>query len=218
MFQDRVDAGRRLGELMSARSDTFGVVLALPSGGVPVGVEVARLLGLPLDVILVRKLGVPGRPELAFGAIGEGDIRGLDQNILRWAQVTEAQVASVDKRERIKLQLNLQRYRAVRRQEPIAGRDVLVVDDGAATGSTARAAALVARARGASRIVLAFPVASAGALQVLSDVADEVVALDVPRHFGSVGQWFADFRPTAAAEVDEMLAAAARPVTKRPAS
>ena len=213
MFQDRVDAGRQLGVLLSDRPERSAVVLALPSGGVPVGAEVARLLGVPLDVILVRKLGVPGRPELAFGAIGEGDVRVLDANILRWAHVTDADVASVEKRERIQaLSEPAALSFAARRQEPIAGRDVLIVDDGAATGSTAWAACLVARARGAGKVVLALPVASAGSLQVLAEVADDVVALDVPRHFGAVGQWYVDFRPTTAREVDSLLAEAAGPV------
>jgi putative phosphoribosyl transferase len=205
VFEDRVDAGRRLGELLKVRAGAPAVVLALPRGGVPVGAEVAEALGAPLDVLLVRKLGVPAHPELAFGAIGEDGVRVLDDEIVRSTRVTPAQQASVEQRERAELVRRVERYRAVRPREPIAGREVLVVDDGVATGSTARAACEVARARGAQRVVLAVPVAAAGAVDALRDVADEVVALAVPVRFRSVGQWYVDFRPTTDQEVDEIL-------------
>jgi putative phosphoribosyl transferase len=212
VFEDRVDAGRRLGALLKTRPGVPAVVLALPRGGVPVGAEVARALGAPLDVLLVRKLGVPAQPELAFGAIGEDDVRVLDDEIVRSTRVTAAQQASVEQRERAELVRRVERYRAVRPREPIAGREVLVVDDGVATGSTARAACEVARARGARRVVLAVPVAAAGAIDALQDVADEVVALEVPVRFRSVGQWYVDFRPTTDHEVDVLLALPAGPV------
>jgi putative phosphoribosyl transferase len=212
MFQDRVDAGRRLGEALRGRPGRPAVVLALPRGGVPVAAEVAHALGAPLDVILVRKLGVPAQPELAFGAIGEDDVRVLDDAIVRGKRVTAAQLAYVEARERAELLRRVDLYRAVRQQEPIAGREVLVVDDGIATGSTARAACQVARARGAQAVVVAVPVAAAGSLAALRGVADEVFALEVPRAFRSVGQWYADFRPTTDHEVDVLLALAAGPV------
>ncbi|MDX6201914.1 MAG: putative phosphoribosyl transferase [Frankiales bacterium] len=212
MFQDRVDAGRRLGDALAARPGRPAVVLALPRGGVPVGAEVAHALGAPLDVILVRKLGVPAQPELAFGAIGEDDVRVLDDDIVRGRRVTAAQQAQIEERERDELLRRVDLYRAVRPQEPIAGRAVLVVDDGVATGSTARAACQVAWARGAQAVVLAVPVAAAGSLEALRDVADEVFALEVPRAFRSVGEWYADFRPTTDREVDALLSSARGPV------
>lgn len=215
MFENRVDAGRRLGELLKDRPTRPAVVLALPRGGVPVGVEVAHALGAALDVILVRKLGVPAQPELAFGAIGEGDVRVLDEQIVSRTGVTLAQLASIEQRELAELVARVDRYRRVRRQEPIAGRDVVIVDDGIATGSTARAACAVARARGADQVVLAVPVAAAGAVNELRAVADEVVALELPARFGSVGQWYADFSPTTDHEVDVLLALMAGPVPGR---
>jgi predicted phosphoribosyltransferase len=214
MFDDRVDAGRRLGEALRGRPWRPTVVLALPRGGVPVAAEVAHALGAALDVILVRKLGVPAQPELAFGAIGEDGVRVLDDEIVRGKRVTAAQVAYIEERERAELLRRVDLYRAVRPQEPIAGRDVLVVDDGIATGSTARAACQVARARGAHTVVLAVPVGAAGSLPALGGVADEVFALEAPRAFLSVGQWYADFRPTTDHEVDVLLALAARPVRR----
>ncbi|MDX6243444.1 MAG: putative phosphoribosyl transferase [Frankiales bacterium] len=212
MFADRLDAGRRLGQGLQGRGVDPAVVLALPRGGVPVGAEVARVLGVPLDVILVRKLGVPAQPELAFGAIGEDDVQVLDPEIVRRARVTGAQQASVQERERAELLRRVHRYRAVRSPERIDGREVLVVDDGVATGSTARAACLVARARGARTVLLAIPVAAAASVAALRDAADEVFALELPVRFGSVGQWYEDFRPTTDEEVDLLLGLAAGPV------
>lgn len=205
MFQDRVDAGRRLGAMLRDRVAGPVVVLALPRGGVPVGAEVARALDAPLDVVLVRKLGVPVQPELAFGAIGEDGVRVVDQQLLRRTRVTDVQAAQVEQRERAELLRRVERYRALRPQEPVVGRAVVIVDDGVATGSTARAACQVARAHGARAIMLAVPVAAADAVVALREVADEVMALEVPTRFGSVGQWYVDFGQTTDREVDALL-------------
>ena len=167
-FVDRRDAGRRLAErLMSLRGED-AVVLGLPRGGVPVAFEVARALGAPLDVILVRKLGVPFQPELAMGAIGEGGARVVNDEVLRRAGVTPSELAEVEHREQAELDRRARRYRGGRPPVGLTGRTAVVVDDGIATGSTARAACLVARAQGAARVVLAVPVAPASTVEELS--------------------------------------------------
>src|SRR3954449_3324580 len=158
-FADRADGGRRLASLLAHLRDEHPVVLALPRGGVPVAYEVARALGAPLDVILVRKLGVPVQPELAMGALGEDGVRVLNGDVLRSAGVTAAELAAVEAGQRAELE---RRTTGLRRRWPridLAGRTVIIVDDGIATGATARAACTVARAHGAARVVLAAPVA-----------------------------------------------------------
>lgn len=179
-------------------------MLGLPRGGVPVAYEVARGLGLPLDVIVVRKLGVPSQPELAMGAVGEG-VRVLNERVLRHIRIEAAQLAAVERRERAEVQRRTDALRAGRPPVPISGREVVVVDDGIATGSTARAACQVARARGARRVVLAAPVAPAGAEQSMTDVADRVVFLHTSTQFGAVGQFYDDFGQTSDAEVTTLL-------------
>ena len=151
MFQDRTDAGRQLAEHLGHLRDQDVVVVGLPRGGVPVADEVARALDAPLDVILVRKLGVPFQPEVGMGAIGEDGVRVLNDEVIRMARVTRSQLDDVESRERVELERRADRYRAGRTRIPLAGRVVLVVDDGIATGSTARAACQVARLEGARR-------------------------------------------------------------------
>ena len=151
-------AGRLASRLQFLRSEDV-VVLGLPRGGVPVAAEVARALGAPLDVILVRKLGVPAQPELGLGAIGESAARVINPEVVRYAHVSEAEIAQVEQKERAELQRRAQRFRGDVPHEPLAGRTAVIVDDGIATGSTARAACQVARALGAATVVLAVPVA-----------------------------------------------------------
>ncbi|MFE4369612.1 phosphoribosyltransferase family protein [Streptomyces sp. NPDC056835] len=204
-FADRTTAGIQLaGEVARLRLDD-PVVLGLPRGGIPVAYQVARVLGAPLDVIAVRKLGVPSRPELGFGAIGEGGVRILNDDVVRAARLGPRERAAVELAERTALDGRLRAYRAERPSTALTGRTVVIVDDGIATGSTASAACEVARARGAAQVVLAIPVAPPGAVAELSGEADEVVCLYSPDYFGSVGQWYTDFSQTSDAEVIELL-------------
>lgn len=207
-FSDRADAGRRLAERLRHLEGRDVVVLGLPRGGVPVAVEVARALGAPLDVLVVRKLGVPFQPELAMGAMGEGDALVLDDRVVRWAQVSEAELAEIEQRARAEIERRATRFRGDRAPIPLTGRTVVIVDDGIATGSTARAACQVARARGAERIVLATPVCSPEAVERLRGEVDELVYLEAPEWFFAVGQFYADFRQTSDDEVAELLARA----------
>jgi len=175
-------------------------------------VEVARVLEAPLDVLVVRKLGVPFQPELGFGAIGEGGTRVLDRALVRRAHLSAVQVAAIEDHERAELDRRARLYRDGLPPMTLSGRAVVIVDDGLATGVTAGAAASIARQRGARRIVIAVPVASAQAMEALAGLADEVVALHVPEYFGAVGEWYQDFRQTSDEEVTSLLAGSRRAV------
>jgi predicted phosphoribosyltransferase/dienelactone hydrolase len=218
MFEDRVDAGRRLAHRLRSHAgvqDEDVVVLGLPRGGVPVAAEVAHALGAPLDVIVVRKLGVPGQPELAMGAIGEGGVQVLDAEVLRLARVDQRGVDRVVEREREELERRVRRYRTDHERVPLTGRVAVIVDDGLATGSTAKAACRVARQQGARRVVLAVPVAPADWAERLADVADDLVAVETPEDFGAVGRWYRRFDPTPEGEVVHLLAGAAPSPSRR---
>jgi predicted phosphoribosyltransferase len=177
---------------------------------VPVAAEVAAALGAPLDVILVRKLGVPSQPELAMGAIGEGGVHVLDQRVLDVARVRPAQLEAVEARERVELERRARRYRGGRARLDLSGCTALVVDDGVATGSTARAACQVARAAGASRVVLAAPVGPTDLATRLEGAADEVILCEAPLDYRGVGQAYASFPQVADEEVVDALAAGVR--------
>ncbi|MFF3766517.1 phosphoribosyltransferase family protein [Streptomyces sp. NPDC001922] len=208
-FADRAEAGRRLaGQLDHLRTE-HPVVLGLPRGGVPVASEVARALDAPLDVILVRKLGVPYHRELGFGAIGEGGVRVVHDSIIRMSRVDEADLAEVQRTEEAELQRQALRFRGGRPQIPLAGRTAIVVDDGIATGATASAACRVARAHGAARVVLAVPVAPPDAAVALRSEVDELVCLSTPSAFYAVGEWYQDFAQTPDRDVVDLLARAA---------
>jgi predicted phosphoribosyltransferase len=206
-FTDRADAGRRLAERLRTELAPGTVVLGLPRGGVPVAYEVARVLGLALDVVVVRKLGLPAQPELAMGAVGEG-VRVLNETVLRRARVDAADLAAVEARERAEVERRTLALRAGRPAVSVDGRDVVIVDDGVATGATARAACEVVRARGARSVVLAAPVGPAAAPGALAGAADRVVLLHAPAEFGAVGQFYLDFGQTADEEVTALLALA----------
>jgi putative phosphoribosyl transferase len=208
-FLDRSDAGRRLANRTLHLRGEDVVVLALPRGGVPVAAEVARALGAPLDVIVVRKLGVPVQPELGMGAIGEGDVRIINPEVVAITHVTDAEIAAVERRERAELDRRAQRFRGDRPRTPLAGRTAVIIDDGIATGSTARAACQVARAQGAARVVLAVPVAPPSACAALAADADEVICLETPGHFLAIGEWYQDFSQTSDREVVSLLQRAA---------
>lgn len=206
-FADRHHAGRRLGAALRRRVGGYDVVvLALPRGGVPVAAEVARALHAPVDVIGVRKLGLPARPEVAVGAIGEGDVRVVDTDLVARTGVSARALADVEARERRELDRQIDRFRAGAPPAPVAGRTVVIVDDGIATGSTAIAAVQVVRARGAHRVVVGVPVAPRAIDRRLLAAADEVVVLIRPARFRAVGEWYADFTPTSDDEVAAILA------------
>jgi putative phosphoribosyl transferase len=205
LFADRADAGRSLARELAYLRGRDVVVLGLPRGGVPVAFEVAQELGAPLDVIVVRKLGVPFQPELAMGAIGEGGIRIINHEVVRGSWIAPEEIAGVERRERQELERQARRFRAGRDRVDVAGRTAVVVDDGVATGSTARAACEVARGQGAARVVFAAPVGAPRSAQVLRDSCNEVVLPHAPASFRSVGQWYADFTPVPDAEVTALL-------------
>jgi putative phosphoribosyl transferase len=209
-FHDRDDAGRRVAARVRELDLDDPVVLGLPRGGVPVAAQVARAIGAPLDVILVRKLGVPAQPELAMGALGEEGVRVLDHDLLTRAHVRDEQLADVERRERDELARRARTYRGDREPLPIAGRTVVIVDDGLATGASARAAIEVARARGAGRVVLAVPVAPPETVTALRAHADAVVSVETPATMAAIGQWYDDFSQTSDAEVVAHLEGPAR--------
>ncbi|MEW2125869.1 phosphoribosyltransferase [Streptomyces sp. NPDC127037] len=205
LFADRADAGRRLAEALGPLAQSDPVVLGLPRGGVPVAFRVAQELGAPLDVIVVRKLGVPHHPELGFGAIGEGGVRVISEDIVRRAGVSESEVASVQQAEEVELARRARAFRSERPRIPLEGRTVVLVDDGIATGATALAACAVARAQGAAHVVLAVPVAPPSAAARLREEADELVCLSAPSGFSAVGEWYRDFDQTPDEEVVALL-------------
>jgi putative phosphoribosyl transferase len=210
-FDDRSDAGRRLAARLAARfpdaaSRADLVVLALPRGGVPVGYEVAVALHVPLDVILVRKIGLPSQPELAMGAIGEDGVRVVNDDVVGYAHVDAFSFAEVEAREREELEHRAQLFRGSRTRLSLVGRTAIIVDDGIATGSTARAACQVASAEGATRVILATPVAPAPTVARLRDAADEVIVLDRPASFRAIGESYRDFTQLDDQEVVRLLA------------
>jgi len=210
MFENRADAGRRLASRLAAIPEArlprdSCVVLGLPRGGVPVAYEIATALGAPLDVIVVRKIGVPAQPELAMGAIGEGDVRIVNHEVMRRAGVDAAKFAEVEARERDALTRRATRLRGRGDRVPVIGRTALIVDDGIATGSTVRAACQVARAQRAARVIVAAPVAPASVIQALRPVADEVIVLESPVPFFAIGQFYDDFAATSDNEVLRLL-------------
>lgn len=214
-FVDRTDAGRQLARRLEHLRAEPLVVLGLPRGGIPVAYEVATSLDAPLDVIVVRKLGVPFQPELAMGAIGEDGVRVIAQNILRATGVTAAQLATVEAREREVLERRAHELRANRPRVALDGRTALVIDDGIATGATARAACQVVRAHGARRVVLAVPVAPRGWEERLgadasagADAgagADELLCVDTPEPFFAIGQFYEHFSQLTDAAVLDYL-------------
>jgi putative phosphoribosyl transferase len=205
LFKDRIDAGQQLAAKLHHLAGSEVVVLGLPRGGVPVAAEVAGALNAPLDIIVVRKLGVPFQPELAMGAVGEDGVRVINPETLRLAGVTPGELAAIEEREQQEIARRAELYRGGRDRQPLDGRVVVIVDDGIATGSTARAACQVARALGAARVVLAVPVAPAGWEARIGTDADEMVSVAAPSTFFAIGEFYDDFSQTSEAEVAACL-------------
>jgi putative phosphoribosyl transferase len=213
-FRDRVEAGQALAERLAAYSDRPDVVvLALPRGGVPVAYEVATKLNAPLDVFLVRKLGVPGREELALGALATGGVRVLNESVIGHLRIPADVVAAVTERERAELERREHFYRGEHPARPVHDWTVILVDDGLATGSTMRAAVAALRERQPARVIVAVPVAAPDACDDLRGEVDEIVCVHTPDEFRAVGQWYENFEQTADEEVRDLLIHAAHKLT-----
>lgn len=210
-FRDRREAGQRLAEaLLPYASSNRVIVLGLPRGGVPVAFEVARRLGAPLDVCIVRKLGVPGHEELAMGAIASGGIRLINEEVVDAYAVSDAQIAAVTEAEQRELERRERLYRDNRPLPPLRDRTVILVDDGLATGATMRVAVLALRYEAPARIVVAVPVAAAETCDDFREIVDDIVCAETPWPFYAVGVWYEDFTQTTDDEVHELLNAIAR--------
>lgn len=209
-FSDRTDAGRRLGDALVERDLDDPIVLALPRGGVPVAAEVARVIDAPLDVLVVRKIGAPRNPEFAVGAIGEGGAEFVDTSLLRRLGLERGDLQGTLEAERDELRRRLEAYRGEAAPLDVEGRTVVVVDDGMATGASARVAIQVLRERAPGRVVVAVPVASRSAVELLDDVVDEVIVLSAPADFMAVGAHYDDFGQTSDREVTELLSSLQR--------
>jgi predicted phosphoribosyltransferase len=207
-FINRRDAGQQLAKALASYKKQNPVVLALPRGGVPVAAEVATALKAPLDLLLVRKIGVPFQPELAMGAVVDGPAPVIIRNddVITLAGVSESEFAAVRAQEFLEIARRRKTYLGYRPHHELAGRTVIVVDDGVATGATTRAALQAARFRKPSKLVLAVPVAPTDTLRKLKDEADEVVCLEDYENFGAIGRYYSDFRQVSDAEVNELLA------------
>jgi len=210
-FFDRTEAGQFLAETLSTYANRDDVVvLALPRGGVPVAAEVAKKLNAPLDVFVVRKLGLPGHPELAMGAIASGGVRVFNGEVVNALRISDEVIDAVSAEELIELQRREKAYRAGLPPLDVEGKTVIVVDDGVATGSTMLAAVSALRQLNAARIVVAAPVIAASTCSDIQRAADEVAAVMMPEHFYAVGQWYEGFSQTSDEEVRDLLAEASR--------
>ena len=205
-FADRAEAGRMLGEALSVYAGRIDVlVLALPRGGVPVAYEIARMLAVPLDVWLVRKLGAPGQEELAMGAMAGTDTLVLNKEIIKLLNIDEASIDAAITRERTELERRNKLYRRSMPAPDIQGKTIILVDDGLATGATMRAAIVSLRDAGAARIVVAVPVGTTSACRKIRQEADDLVCLYTPEPFFGVGQWYDNFVQTPDEEVLALL-------------
>ncbi len=205
MFRNRTEAGRRLGDQLHDLAAENPVVVGVTRGGVPVAAEVARALGAPLDVVIVRKLGVPRQPEVGFGAIGENGVEVLDEQVMRDGRITEVDLAAIERHERALIKRLADHLHSAGDRLDLTGRTVVVVDDGIAIGTTSMAACEVVRKAGAGRIVLAVPVISPGTVERFAERVDDVVFLVQPDHFVGVGQAYEDFSQVSDDEVLDLL-------------
>lgn len=205
-FEDRVEAGQILASQLHAYADRVDVVvLALPRGGVPVGFEIAQALRAPLDVMIVRKLGVPGHEELALGAIASGGVRVLNERVVEDLALSPGTIEAIARRQQVELERREKLYRGERPALEVAGYIVILVDDGIATGSTMRAAIQALRQQQPARIVVAAPVAPPSACEEMQSLVDELVCLAQPAGFFAVGQWYRNFPQTTDEEVRNLL-------------
>ena len=208
LFHDRAEAGKLLAERLMESPEPDPIVLGVPRGGVPVAAVVAEALGAPLDVVVVRKLGVPSRPELAMGAVGEGGVQVLDKGFVQMAGVRPLELAALERRERAEVASRARRFRGIRPPLSLHGRTAILVDDGIATGATMQAAVEVARRQAPARLVVAAPVGAPDTVAGLEEQVDEVVCLVTPPRFRAVGQWYRKFDQTSDEEVQDLLAQA----------
>jgi predicted phosphoribosyltransferase len=205
-FIDRRNAGKKLAHaLVGYRDRRDAIVLALPRGGVPVAYEVAQALNLPLDLMLVRKLGVPGHEELAMGAIANGNVQILNEDIVKTLGISDAAIKEVAAEEHEELLRRNEAYRNGRAAPELKGLTVILVDDGMATGANMRAAVMAARKQHAAHIIVAVPVSSDAACNSIEKIADEVISLQTPSPFYGVGQWYLDFSQTSDVEVQSLM-------------
>jgi predicted phosphoribosyltransferase len=206
IFDNRTDAGRQLAEALEHHAgDEHLVILALPRGGVPVAYQVASALGAPLDVLVVRKLGAPHQPELAMGAVASGGVVIINDDVTRLLRVSEETIRNATDLARAELEEKERRYRRTRAIVALEGETVILVDDGAATGATMRAAIEAAKKRGAAKVVVALTTASGEARNIFAAEADEVVCLETPDPYIAVGCWYRDFGQTSDEEVAKLL-------------
>lgn len=205
LFTDRPEAGRKLAQRLEHLREADTVVLALPRGGVPVAHPVAEALHAPLDVILVRKLGVPSHPEVAYGALSEDGVRVVNDDVLSAVHATPGELEDTERTAQAELTRQAERFRGPRPRIPLRGRTAVLVDDGIATGATASAACRVAAAQGAAHVVLAVPVAPPDTVTTLERNVDELVCLSVPEVFFAVGEWYRDFSQTSDDEVVDLI-------------
>lgn len=204
-FSDRVDAGKRLASALKNFAGKKGIVLAIPRGGVVVGFEIARALRLPLDVIIPHKLGAPGNPELAIGAVAEDGTMILDDNLIAYIGVSGDYIRAEAEQQKGEIQRRLKLYRQDAPYPNLKGLDVIVVDDGIATGSTMKAALASVRNRGAATVIVAVPVGPPSTITELKKQADRVVCLHTPEYFQAIGQFYTDFSQTTDEEVIQLL-------------
>jgi putative phosphoribosyl transferase len=204
-FEDRRDAGRRLAGKLSRFEDERTVVFALPRGGVPVGYEISRSLGAPLDVFVSRKLGAPGQPEFGIGAVAAGGVRVLNKDVVRRLGIPDDYVQKITAQELAEVGRRLRYFRGERPEMEVGGRTAILVDDGLATGVTARAAVQALRSRKPRRLVLAAPVCAAQTADLFLRTVDDLVCLESPSDLGAIGYWYRNFEQTSDEEVVELL-------------
>lgn len=216
IFENRADAGRQLAAKLAANAGGDTRVLALPRGGVPVGYEVARAIHAPLDVFVVRKIGAPGREELALGAIASGDVRVLNEETIAYLGVDPGTIEAITLRELRELRRREREYRGDLPAHDVEGRTVILVDDGLATGASMHAAILALRERFPKRLIVAVPVAPADTCAALEPRVDELVVLAMPEPFRGVGAWYGDFSQVSDAQVRALLADAAHNAVRQP--